>query len=58
MNKNNTGIYKHFMDGCQADDGNLNQLRWTLVDFMDTSAQLLAGAEHVGGPFDVGVQSV
>ena len=38
------------MDGRPADDGNLNQLRWTLVDFMDTSAQLLAGAGHVGGP--------
>ena len=49
-NKNNTGMYKHFMDGCPADDGTLSQLRWTLVDFMDTSAQLLAGAGHVGGP--------
>ena len=49
-NKNNTGMYKHFMDGCRADDGTLNQLRLTLVDFMDTSAQQLAGAGHVGGP--------
>ena len=34
----NTGMYKHFMEVCPADDGsgNLEHLRWTLVDHLDT----------------------
>ena len=48
----NTGLYKHFMTGCPADtgDGKLKNLRWTLVDFMDTSEEKLTLAGHVGGP--------
>ena len=48
----NTGLYKHFMTGCPADtgDGKLQNLRWTLVDFMDTSEEKLTTAGHVGGP--------
>ena len=49
-NKNNTGLYKHFMDGCPAYNGTMANLRWTLVDSMDTSAQLLDAAGHIGGP--------
>ena len=51
-NKNNTGLYNHFMDGCPAYDGTMAKLRWTLVDSMDTSAQLLdADADgHISGP--------
>ena len=48
----NTGLYKHFMTGCPADnnDGKLQHLKWTLVDFMDTSEEKLTTAGHVGGP--------
>ena len=49
-NKNNTGLYKHFMDGCPVDDDSLQHLRWTLVDSMDTTTHQLAVAGHVGGP--------
>ena len=47
-NLDNTGLYKHFLNGCPADNGtgDLSHLRWTLVDFIDTSAELLAKAEH------------
>ena len=49
-NKNNTGLYKHFMDGCPAYNDTMAHLRWTLVDSMDTSPQLLDAAGHTGGP--------
>ena len=49
-NKTNTGLYKHFMDGCQAYNDTMAHLRWTLVDSMDTSPQLLDAAGHTGGP--------
>ena len=50
-NSNNTGLYKHFMDGCAGDtgSGDLKHLTWTLVAHMDTSDERLADAGHVGG---------
>ena len=51
-NSNNTGMYKHFMDGCPThiNTGNLAHLTWTLVDHLDTSEGRLANAGHQGGP--------
>ena len=49
-NKNNTGLYKHFMDGCPAYNGTMVNLILTLVDSIDTSAQLLDSAGYIGGP--------
>ena len=51
-NSSNTGLYKHFMNGCPGDsgDGKLQHLRWTLIDFMETSQEKLTTAGHVGGP--------
>ena len=48
----NTGLYKHFNNGCPAYNGNgdLSHLRWTLIDFVDTTAELLTASGHVGGP--------
>ena len=50
-NSNNTGMYKHFMDGCPThiNTGNLAHLTWTLVDHMDTSEGRLANAGHQVG---------
>ena len=48
-NSLNTGLYKHFRDGCPADDGDLGHLRWTLVDHIDTTTEQLATADHQGG---------
>ena len=50
-NASNTGLYKHFMNGCPADNGtgDLSYLKWTLVDWIDTSAELLFKARHQGG---------
>ena len=47
-----TGLYKHFKNGCPAGSGGgeLKQLKWTIVDFMDTSQEKLASAGHQGGP--------
>ena len=46
-----TLLYRHFRDGCPADTGgrNLDHLRWTLLDHLDTSEQRLAAAGHEGG---------
>ena len=43
---NNTGQYKHFLDGCptHVNTGNLAHLTWTLVDHIDTSEGRLASA--------------
>ena len=51
-NNSNTGLYKHFANGCPADNGSgdLSHLTWTLIDFLDTSVDRLANAGHVGGP--------
>ena len=50
-NSNNTGLYKHFMEGCPADNGSgdLSYLRWTLVDHIDTSEARLSDVGHQGG---------
>ena len=51
-NNSNTGLYKHFRDGCptHATTGNLNHLTWTLVDRIDTTEGRLVSAGHQGGP--------
>ena len=50
-NKSNTGLYKHFMEGCpeHMDKGNVRHLTWTILDFIDTSEARLEDAGHVGG---------
>ena len=47
----NTGLYKHFHDGCPAyqQHGDFNHLNITLVDHIDTSEEVLARVGHVGG---------
>ena len=49
QNNSNTGLYKHFLSGCPAGTGDLSHLRWTLIDFVDTSAEQLERAGHQGG---------
>ena len=47
---NNTGLYKHFMEGCPAHvDGDLSNLSWTILDSLNTSAERLDVAGHLGG---------
>ena len=48
-NNTNTGLYKHFRDGCPAGNSSLNHLRWTLVDHIDVTQEQLARAGHQGG---------
>ena len=50
-NKDNTGLYKHFMQGCpkHIETGNVKHLTWTLVDHIDTSTEQLEDAGHTGG---------
>ena len=47
----NTGLYKHFAEGCPAalHSGNVRHLTWTLIDFIVTSEEKLADAGHGGG---------
>ena len=47
----NTGLYKHFMQGCpkHLETGNVKHLTWTLVDHIDTSPEQLQDAGHSGG---------
>ena len=49
QNNSNTGLYKHFVSGCPGGTGDLSHLRWTLVDFVDTSVEQLERAGHQGG---------
>ena len=49
QNNANTGLYKHFETGCPAGVGDLSHLRWTLVDYGDTSTEHLDIAGHQGG---------
>ena len=44
-NNSNTGLYKHFQDGCPGYNRALCHLRWTLVDSI-TSEEELRGAGH------------
>ena len=50
-NKDNTGLYKHFKQGCpeHITSGNVLHLVWTLIDHIDTSVQQLDDAGHSGG---------
>ena len=48
---NSTGLYKHFQEGCPSDGGSdKDQIRLTLIDFLDTSVPKLADAGHISGP--------
>ena len=50
-NSNSTGLYKHFQEGCPSDDGHeKEQIRITLLDFLDTSVQKLDSSGHISGP--------
>ena len=49
QNNTNTGLYKHFANGCPAHTRDLSHLRWTLVDYVDTSTDQLTNAGHQGG---------
>jgi hypothetical protein len=46
-----TGMYRHFMNGCPQDGGReKDQLRLTLLDFLDTSEKKLLQCGHQPGP--------
>ena len=49
--KDNTGLYKHFMNGCpeHITSGNVRHLIYTLLDHIDTSEEKLKNANHTGG---------
>ena len=49
QNNTNTGLYKHFANGCPAHTRDLSHLRWTLVDYVDTSTDQLNIAGHESG---------
>ena len=45
-----TGLYEHFRDGCPNDDGReKNNIRISLIDFMDTTNEKLQRANHRKG---------
>ena len=48
-NSVNTGLYKHFRDGCPAFTGDLSHLNWTLVDHIDITEERLISVGHQGG---------
>ena len=51
QNSNSTGLYKHFQSGCPSDTGpDKSNIRITLLDYLDTTEQLLTEAGHTGGP--------
>ena len=44
-----TGLYKHFRDGCVNDPGiNKENIRISLIDYMETSAEKLRVSNHKG----------
>ena len=45
----NTGLYKHFKDGCPGYNSSLSHLNWILVDSVTTSEEELREAGHQGG---------
>ena len=51
-NKSNTGLYKHFQQGCpeHITSGNVKHLTWTLLDHYNTTQERLSAADHIGGP--------
>ena len=50
-NLTNTGLYKHFHEGCPThlQTGELSHLTYTLLDYIETSEELLRNAGHTGG---------
>ena len=48
-NNSNTGLCKHFQEGCPGFNRDLSNLQWTLVDSITTSEEELRGAGHQGG---------
>ena len=51
QNSNSTGLSKHFKSGCPNDTGReKTTLDFTLLDFLDTSHEKLALANHEPGP--------
>ena len=50
-NLTNTGLYKHFHDGCprHLQTGDLSHITYTLLDSITTSDELLMEAGHSGG---------
>ena len=48
-NNGNTGLYKHFRDGCPNNTGDLSHLRWTLVDHIEVTQEQLTNVGHQGG---------
>ena len=50
-NLTNTGLYKHFHEGCPThlETGDLSHLTYTLLDYIDTSEEQLRVAGHTGG---------
>ena len=45
-----TGLYQHFRDGCPHDDGiKKNNIRISLIDFMDTTLEKLLQSGHIKG---------
>ena len=50
-NSKSTGLAKHFMDGCPFDKGKEKPtLRYTLIDYYDTTNERLRLSGHVPGP--------
>ena len=50
-NSNSTGLYKHFQEGCPSDSGQEKEnIRLTLLDFLDTTVEKLVSAGHISGP--------
>ena len=50
-NSNSTGLYKHFQEGCPSDSGqDKDNIRLTLLDFLDTTVGKLDTAGHISGP--------
>ena len=50
-NSNSTGLYKHFQEGCPSDSGQeKDNIRLTLLDFLDTTVEKLVSAGHISGP--------
>ena len=48
-NNSDTGLYKHFQEGCPGSNRDLSNLQWTLVDSITTTEEELRGARHQGG---------
>ena len=50
-NSNSTAVYKHFQERCPSDAGPIkDNIRITLLDYLDTTEEMLGQAGHVAGP--------